>query len=949
MLYEHAFIVTNKIVFNKEFYQRITIMLKQKILAYLANQTSLFDPKNPSDVFTASHIADKFNIKRNTASLYLNELVTIQKVIKIVTRPVYFLHKEIFEKHFFHITNYQYPNIATLFANQMAANNNNDLFASIIGHNQSLKKPIEQLKMAMLYPNGGLPLFISGSTGTGKSYLAKLLHQYCIINQLIEIDSPFITFNCAQYANNPELLTSNLFGYVKGAFTGADNSRPGAFEHANNGILFLDEVHRLNAEGQEKLFTFLDTGIIYRMGDTKNSLKLQVRLIFATTENLETNFTSTFLRRIPVQVELPDLAKRSKQEKEQLIYFLFQNEAKIIDRKLSISSQTLANLKHQEFIGNIGSLKNAIKNTVASAFAKQSNNEVIYITIHDIPPQFFNQQIPTITPINPDNIEIDQTTNWYCLEYKHNPIYELLNKTKNNLLTLFNNNQQPHSIHKSIENKMLIEIEQLFDKLIFENSYQQNQQIITYIINQVTKELQYLQETFNIQFAGNYIYAISYYFYYRTNFDYPANSMTDNLIDLMRKTINKNYPLIYRFVKQLSKPIENTIDLHIAPIDLIILTIYLNKMATVDNNGFTKAIILAHGYATASSIANVVNHLLNQNIFEAFDMPIDITPKEVANKVVDYIERHDISHGLLILVDMGSLKEIYQFFPHTITSPIAIINNVSTQIAMNIGNLILEHCHLEEIIEQVMPLSIPQHNIIYPNNNKPKAIITTCATGIGTANKIKTLLKESIANQLEIEIIAYDFIALEHYKGSDSIFLLYDVIAIIGTLNPNINDIPFISLEELIAGNDKSILLSLFKQFDHQTIHEINNLIIKNFSLERVIESLTILDTDKVINYIEQCINQYESITQQSLSNDKKIALYVHLSCLIERLVRNMPLENHIEQNHAQCQKASLNPIKEACSVIETIYSVKIPEVELLYIQDIIKQNSEIIKQSQDF
>ena len=96
---------------------------------------------------------------------------------------------------------------------------------------------------------------ITGDSGTGKSYMAQLLHEYAIAQQVIAPDAPFINFNCAQYASNPELLAANLFGYVKGAFTGAVSDRAGAFEAAQGGILFLDEVHRLNAEGQEKLFT----------------------------------------------------------------------------------------------------------------------------------------------------------------------------------------------------------------------------------------------------------------------------------------------------------------------------------------------------------------------------------------------------------------------------------------------------------------------------------------------------------------------------------------------------------------------------------------------------------------------------------------------------------------------------------------------------------------------
>lgn len=85
-----------------------------------------------------------------------------------------------------------------------------------------------------------------------------------------------MTVNCAQYANNPELLTSQLFGHLKGAFTGADSDKIGAFQSAEGGVLFLDEVHRLSPEGQEKLFTFLDQGIIYRMGETNLPFLLRV-------------------------------------------------------------------------------------------------------------------------------------------------------------------------------------------------------------------------------------------------------------------------------------------------------------------------------------------------------------------------------------------------------------------------------------------------------------------------------------------------------------------------------------------------------------------------------------------------------------------------------------------------------------------------------------------------
>lgn len=71
--------------------------------------------------------------------------------------------------------------------------------------------------MAALYPGGGLPVLITGESGTGKSFLASLYYQFCLSKELLDDSAPFVTVNCAQYANNPELLTSQLFGHLKGA------------------------------------------------------------------------------------------------------------------------------------------------------------------------------------------------------------------------------------------------------------------------------------------------------------------------------------------------------------------------------------------------------------------------------------------------------------------------------------------------------------------------------------------------------------------------------------------------------------------------------------------------------------------------------------------------------------------------------------------------------------
>ena len=136
------------------------------------------------------------------------------------------------------------------------------------------------------------------------------------------------------------------------------------------------------------------------------------------------------------------------------------------------------------------------------------------------------------------------------------------------------------------------------------------------------------------------------------------------------------------------------------------------------------------------------------------------------------------------------------------------------------------------------------------------------------------------------------------------------------------------------------------EQATAEQVSEINNLILKNFSLRRVIESVTILDTAKVINQVEQFLLRYEHLAGYEVPNERKVALYVHISCLIERLIRHASPTHYAGR---QCPERELATLREAFSVIESGYSVKIPAVELYYIHDILTRETEFIQEDQEF
>ncbi|HBX2676557.1 TPA: PRD domain-containing protein [Klebsiella pneumoniae] len=836
-------------------------MRKTELLAFLQNQTDFFDPDNLSEVFTASWLARRFAMQRNTASHYLNQLVAQDVLVKINTRPVYFLHKKAFCQQFYPLSRSEYASMAELLAESDRQPEQADHFSLLTGHDGSLRKPIEQMKTALFYPNGGLPLLITGDSGTGKSYMAELMHEFAIAQGLLAPDAPFVSFNCAQYASNPELLAANLFGYVKGAFTGAQSDKAGAFEAANGGMLFLDEVHRLDAQGQEKLFTWLDRKEIYRVGETAQGLPISLRLVFATTEDIHSTFLTTFLRRIPILVSLPDLQHRSREEKEAL-------------------------------------------------------------TLH-----------------------IEPQTSLVWLLRARDPVQGLIYDVQCRVLAQYEAVLNKKTVWEEAQRSMGEEIETLFDRLIFDNHDSSSSQMLLLIAHQVREEYYRLEKRFNIQFNGNCLYALSHYLIHRSR--QAQSTINNEKARQLEDFLVQKFPLLYRFCEAILGALTLKLDIEPQRIDLLLLVLWFHKNGAISQQQVTRAIILAHGYATASSIANVANRLLKSQLFESFDMPLDVTPEAIANQVMAYIESHALASGLIILVDMGSLNAIHRHFNRRLSTPMAIINNVSTGMAMYVGERILQGVMLEDIVREIGDDLAVEHQLYYPQTDKPRAILTTCATGLGAAANLSALLKASIPEALGIDIVACDVETLADPARREPMLSRYEVLAIVGTLDPHLANLPWISLDSLISGEGSRPLMRIFGELaTAEQVSEINNLILKNFSLRRVIESVTILDTAKVINQVEQFLLRYEHLAGRDVPNDRKVALYVHISCLIERLIRHA---SPAQYTGGQCPDRELATLREAFSVIESGYSVKIPVVELCYIHDILTRETEFIQEDQDF
>ena len=205
-------------------------------------------------------------------------------------------------------------------------------------------------------------LFLTGETGVGKSLVAKIIHFTSRRKNM-----PFLSINCATLTE--ELLTSELFGHEKGAFTGAVSAKQGLVEIADTGTLFLDEIAELSPNLQAKLLKVVEDGEFYRVGGTKQQT-VDVRFIAATNQNVKNLITEgrfredLYYRMNIVELFIAPLRERQDDIKPLSVYFLQKHLPKSHKKITGISDEAMEILMQYSFPGNVRELENIIERAI---------------------------------------------------------------------------------------------------------------------------------------------------------------------------------------------------------------------------------------------------------------------------------------------------------------------------------------------------------------------------------------------------------------------------------------------------------------------------------------------------------------------------------------------------------------------------------------------------------
>jgi DNA-binding NtrC family response regulator len=232
-------------------------------------------------------------------------------------------------------------------------------YAEIIGTSEKIDKVIQIIERVK---NNKATIFIKGESGTGKELVARAIHYQGKFSR-----APFIAVNCGGIPEN--LLEAELFGYVKGAFTGADSNRDGYFLAANGGTIFLDEIGNAPLAVQSRLLRVLQEKEVVKVGAQKSE-KVDVRIIAATNSDLKDLIAKQhfredlYYRLTVVEINMPPLRERKEDIPLLVDKFLFKYGVEYKDRFIEITPEVRAVLQRYDWPGNIRELENVVQRAV---------------------------------------------------------------------------------------------------------------------------------------------------------------------------------------------------------------------------------------------------------------------------------------------------------------------------------------------------------------------------------------------------------------------------------------------------------------------------------------------------------------------------------------------------------------------------------------------------------
>ncbi len=824
---------------------------------------------------TALDLASRLKLSRANVSSDLNQLCREGKAEKKGGKPVHYypaaLESEIIKKAV-------HPSAAK------------QLLETFLQLNPSLYTCGEQAKAAVLYPPHGMHMLLLGETGTGKSMFAQLVYDFAVEHNVLKTGGRFIKFNCADYAHNPQLLIGQLFGTKKGAYTGADSDKPGFLEQADGGMLFLDEIHRLPPEGQEMLFTFLDQGVYRRLGETEEERTARVLLICATTEDSQAALLTTFARRIPMIIQIPNLEQREMEERLTLISGFFVDEANRLSHPVNVSVNTIRSLMSYICPGNIGQLKTDIQIICAKAYVSfiSARKNDISISSFDLPDNIreglylekthryvyrrlaeVNKRFVTFHPGG--SSELPETGNT-------DNIYKLIEKRTRDMEGLA---LSPDAIQEEIEILLHQHYERIRnDSHVVDLASGIERMVGSQIAALANKLMALAEMRLAKQFDANIRFGLAIHLQNAIKRVQEGQAIVNPQLYALRNKYPRPFEVGLECLEVIKEEIGSTM-----PVDEAgyLAIFFSGNQTSKPSQGMVEVLVVAHGTSTASSMAGTVNRLLGQAVVTGFDASLDENPSAVFERILEHLRKKPDVSEVLLLVDMGSLADFARQIESFLGITVKCIMLVSTAHVLEAGRMTSMHYPLHHVWQQTNRV----HDMIVTEKEQESYrdldrlfIVTFCTTGDGTARLLKELLyaKLDLTNrQCEIQSMQ-----LQDEKDVqvklETLGKQGKIVAVVSALPLSV-DCAYFRLVDVLDGS---------------AIPDLQNLINVEASYlgirRELFGSLDSLAETNAFEDVNRTIADMERELGMELEQEMRIGMLCHMGCMLDRLIRNEPV-----------------------------------------------------------
>lgn len=878
---------------------------KTAILVHLRSLTDTFTFENVG-ALTAVEISKSLYISRSLASQYLNELVKDEVLLKTNSRPVYFFHCGTLKKRFnLQQIDEEFYSIEEL--QQFIARNGKagHVYDRLVGFDKSLSVLITHLQESIEYPPVGLPVQLTGPAGAGKRAIA----------QAVAEDSAQRRGGPRQDARIEQLNAAQK------DFDALVFAQDGLLRSGKPLLLIVVDAHKLTIQQQDQFCDYLSA--------SPRRDGARAGIIFLTVTGKNAAFQERMGKSVPITIQVPGLKERSYDEREELVMHFLKEEAARLGREIYINSVTLRTLVKADYPGNIRELRSVVKQMCAKVIGRTASREDITLESKDLPEeQLRSLQINTS----------DQLSYVHVGSYRRNEKTNVLLEYFSNLLACFHSERaldsQMRDAGKIVEN--------LMSRLLYEQQIESAhllgiEQSLASIVDVV------MRRRF-MSVPAEFTFMVSKLFYYCDK--YPSNIdkwLRDNEAEiqqlnrlLFEKSIDEGM-----ITSEIVDMVKKNLGIDAYDILLTVILIALRKYRQQAGARKYIGLIACHGRSTAASIADAANSLINAYVYDAIDMPLNVSVDQVAQVIVDKLHRLNSRADAIILVDMGSLEHLGEMLSRHVNRRIGVINNVSTRAAVQIGHEILNGSDMERILRSAAEETRLEYTIAERKANSK--ILFVSESGIQTARRMRDLFRDSLPEDIPVDCEICDFNQLTAQGTAHEMFSDGRVLFISGTSNPLIQGVPYVALEETIDSSDNGVIKNtLGRHLPPEQMEQMLQTLRAKFTLSNIVGHLTILNPQILLENVTRSVERLQTCMGREFKGRTLVGIYIHVCCLVERLVTKNPIQDDQNMERFAAEHGDFIRMVDTCFTnIKNHYGVEIPLNEISYLYDFIAADME--------